>query len=79
MSVSRNQCSWIDDSWVHGEHNEILIIVNVDVLDNGDNFSDYCVIACNFSVKNVGALYVGYDRDELYLTFGHLMLTKILL
>ena len=51
MSESRNQCSWIDDSWVYDEHNEILIFVDVDVLDNSDNLSYYCVITCNVSVK----------------------------
>ena len=40
--------------------------MDVDVLDNGDNLSDHCVITCNVSVKNVGALFVGYDREDLY-------------
>ena len=40
-------------------------MVDVDILD-GDNLRDHCVIACNVSVQNVGALFVGYDRENLY-------------
>jgi exonuclease III len=53
ISEANDSFSMLDDIWINCGYNNIFGVQHIDILDDEDNFSDHCPVACTLSIKSV--------------------------